>query len=91
MRADKCKRVTALLGQCCSPLRLGILCILSAGDRTIKELAELSGAKVNNVSQHLKMMELGGLISKQRRGQFVVCSLKDERISKLIGCLEKYF
>jgi len=91
MKIIKCQRVASLLSQFCNPLRINLLCILSQKDCTVKELATLSGAKLNNISQHLKMMELSGLITKERQGKFVICSLKDKRILKLLNCLETYF
>ena len=91
MNNSKCRRVVNVLGQLCNPVRINVLCALSQGSCTVNELAKRSGTKLNNVSQHLKMLELSGLIEKQRRGKFVVCSIKDKRVLKLLGCLEKYF
>ena len=91
MNSHKCKRVAGLLSQFCNPVRMNILCILSQGSCTVKELAEYTGARLSNVSQHLKMMELSGLIKKERHGHFIACSIKDKRIMKLLKCLEDNF
>ena len=91
MKNFECQKVARLLSQFCNPLRINLLCILSQDNCTIKELAKLTGAKLNNISQHLKMMELSGLIKKERRGKFVICSIKDKKVLKLLDCLEKDF
>ena len=91
MKSLRCQRIARLLGQFCNPLRINLLCILSHKSGTIKELAKLTGAELSNISQHLKIMELSGLIKKERRGKFIICSIKDKRVLKLLDCLENYF
>ena len=91
MKNFKCQRVAGLLGQFCNPLRINMLCILSQKSCTVKELAKLTKSKLNNISQHLKMMELSGLIKKERQGKFIICSIRDKRVLKLLDCLERYF
>jgi len=56
MNKNKCQRIVGLLGQFCNPIRLNLLCALSQKSYTIKDLAKVTGAKLNNVSQHVKLM-----------------------------------
>jgi len=83
--------VEHLLGILANPLRFHILCALTYGAFTVGELVELCGANLSNVSQQLKLMWLGGMVSKEKRGKTVHYALADQRIEKLISVLETLF
>jgi DNA-binding transcriptional ArsR family regulator len=50
-----------------SAVRLELLELLAQGERSVDELARLTGVTVANASQHLQKLKQAGLIIGQRR------------------------
>ena len=48
--------------------RLRILHCLQAGERTVGEIAELTGASQSNVSKHLSLLRAAGLVGRRQAG-----------------------
>lgn len=65
------------------PLRLRILQILQEGGRNVGELTELCNTSQPNVSKHLKILQLGGLVAREQKGNTVNYSIADPSISTL--------
>jgi len=84
MISKKCQKVSRALSLISSPLRVGIICSLADGEKTVSELVKATGSAPNNLSQHIKILELGGIVRKEKRGHFVVCSLTDKKIFKIL-------
>ncbi|MBI2302564.1 MAG: winged helix-turn-helix transcriptional regulator [Armatimonadetes bacterium] len=59
------------------PLRLRILQVLDAGERTVSELVECVGTTQPNVSRHVARLEQAGLVARRRVGGCVVVSLAE--------------
>ena len=57
------------------PHRIRIVEILRSGSRNVTELATLLDAEIVNVSHHLGVMRLSGLVLADKRGRFVNYSL----------------
>ncbi len=74
---DQFARITKALG---SGPRLEIVDFLSQTERTVEDLASLSGLSVANVSQHLQVLRRAGLVESQREGLYVRYKLADERV-----------
>jgi len=51
--------------------RLMILCALSAGERPVNQLADLTGQSQSAVSQHLAKLRAAGLVESRREGQMI--------------------
>lgn len=65
------------------PTRMAILSRLAAqGDLTVQEIAEPFAMSLPAVSQHLKVLERAGLISRGRDGQRRPCSLRADRLAE---------
>ena len=63
--------------------RLAILSRLaSEGDMTVQEIARPFAMSLPAVSQHLKVLERAGLISRRREGQRRPCHLRVERLTE---------
>ncbi len=88
---NRCSLVEHMLSMMANPIRFHLLCALEKHPFSVSELVELSGSKLSNVSQQLKMMTLAGYVSKERQGKQTIYTLKDERIRKLIFTLEGLF
>lgn len=65
------------------PLRLRILQILQEGAKNVGELTELCRTSQPNVSKHLKILQTGGLVSREQKGNVVIYSIADPSISTL--------
>ena len=70
-----------------SAVRLELLELLAQGERSVEELATLTGATVANTSQHLQKMKQAGLIGGRRQAQFVRYRLAGDEVVALLGAL----
>ena len=65
--------------------RFRIICTLTQGEFCVNDIADIIGeTKVSNISQHLKMLRLAGLIESRREEKRMIYSLSDERMSGMI-------
>jgi ArsR family transcriptional regulator len=67
--------------------RLELLEHLAQGERGVDGLAELSGLKIANASQHLQYLRRAGLVASRREGKCVLYRLADEAVIDLLGSL----
>src|SRR5688572_7451861 len=64
-----------LLGE---PMRLKILQCVSRTPKTVTEIVEETGATQTNISKHLALLAVGGIVSRSKAGPFVHYKLEDE-------------
>lgn len=65
------------------PTRLAILIRLAEqGDMTVQEIASPFAMSLPAISQHLKVLERAGLISRGRDGQKRPCQLRPDRLAE---------
>ncbi len=73
------------------PNRIKILCILNNEEICVCDLAEKIELPQNLVSHHLKVMQEGGVLDKERKGNqlfyFIKSSMKD-KIAKLFKFID---
>ena len=62
------------------PKRILILRTLKSGEKTVGELAKLTGLPQANVSQHLAVLRQFGLLSTRREGTNIYYAIGDHRI-----------
>jgi DNA-binding transcriptional ArsR family regulator len=72
------------------PTRRAILGRLAEGEATVTELAEPFPITVQAVSQHLKVLEHAGLITRGRRGQLRPARLEGERLKDVADWIADY-
>ena len=72
------------------PTRRAILGRLAEGEATVKELAEPFSITVQAVSQHLKVLEQAGLITRSRTAQLRPSRLQGAPLKEAVDWLEKY-
>jgi len=72
-----------------SPVRLRILHALFEGAQTVSHLAACTGVRLQNVSQHLRLMRNQGLVTRRKRGQEVLYGLADERLVQMLETMRK--
>ena len=67
------------------PTRLKILCALVQGESHVACLADLAGAGVATVSQHLAKLRLAGIVHPRREGQHMIYELIDVGVRELVS------
>ena len=67
--------------------RLMILCHLSAGEKSVRELEKLLNLRQAAVSQMLARLRAEGLVSTRREGKAVFYSLADGNTAQVIDLL----
>jgi DNA-binding transcriptional ArsR family regulator len=65
------------------PTRLGLLQSLFAGERTVQELCERTGAGQANASKHLQLLAREGFVARRKQGLFVYYRIADASVFQL--------
>lgn len=73
MQADFCKGMA-------HPKRIYILTVLKDGEKTVNQLANLTGIPQANLSQHLSTLRQLGIVETRREGSSVYYSISDQRV-----------
>lgn len=69
--------------------RLELLEFLDQGERSVDELAQVSGLTVANTSQHLQQLRQAGLVLSRKEGHKVYYRLSGMDVSALLGTLRE--
>ena len=64
------------------PKRMKIIMALESGEKSVNELARLTGVPQANVSQHLALLRQLGVLSTRREGTRIYYSVADPRIAE---------
>jgi DNA-binding transcriptional ArsR family regulator len=87
MTVDELSRTFAALAD---PTRRAILGRLAEGEATVTELAEPFPITVQAVSQHLKVLEQAGLVTRGRTAQLRPSRLEGAPLRDAVEWLEQY-
>src|SRR5207302_6186337 len=68
---------------------LELLELLAQAERSVEQLASLSGLTIANASQHLQQLRRSGLIESRRDGNRVLYRLADGDVIALLGALRR--
>ncbi len=66
------------------PARLNTLIRLAESERSVTELADITGEKIATISARLKVLFTARLVKRRRDGQNIRYSLTDARVLNLI-------
>ena len=83
------ERLDALFAALGDRTRRDIVARLSAGEATVKELAEPYAMTVQAVSQHIRVLERAGLVSQGRHRQTRPCRLEPAALESAVSWLEE--
>ena len=83
-------QLTLTFAALADPTRRSILTRLAEGEATVNELAEPFPMTVQAVSQHLKVLEQAGLITRGRTAQLRPSRLAAAPLEDAVDWLEKY-
>jgi DNA-binding transcriptional ArsR family regulator len=87
MSPDRLSRTFAALAD---PTRRAILSRLSAGTRTVSELAAPHAMSMPAISKHLRVLERCGLIARGRDAQYRPCVLKAAPMKEAVDWIAQY-
>ncbi len=89
---EKAKEIAALMGLLANEHRLLILCALLKGSLTVGEISEyVPDISAPALSQHLHKLQTAGLISSEKKAQFIRYSIADKRIESIIDLLRREY
>lgn len=83
-------QLSATFAALSDPTRRAILARLTEGEATVTQLAEPFSISVQAVSQHLKVLERAGLITRGRTAQLRPSRLHVEPLRDAVAWLEMY-
>jgi rhodanese-related sulfurtransferase/DNA-binding transcriptional ArsR family regulator len=83
---EQLARIAAALG---SAARLDLIEILAQGERSVDQLASLTGLSVANTSQHLQKLRQAGLTLGRKEGQYVFYRLAGDEVVRLLAGLRE--
>ena len=81
---DQFARIAKALG---NGNRLELLEFLAQGERSVDQLAEVSGLSIANTSQHLQQLRLAGLVSNRKQGKKVYYRVSGKDVTALFAQL----
>ena len=79
-----------ILSALAEPNRLKIVELLRDGPRSVGEIVERLGLPQPQVSKHLRVLELAGLVSRGRDGQRRPCRIEAEPLAAANAWIETY-
>lgn len=65
------------------PMRIRLLNLLCAGEASVQELTRALGSSQQNVSKHLGVLHLAGILSRRKDGNHVRYAIADESVFAL--------
>ena len=90
LRANALKAST-LLKAMSNERRLLILCSLAEGELSVGQMEGIVDLSQSALSQHLARLRNENLVKTRRESQTIFYSLRDGRVSRLIGVLHEIF
>ena len=82
MQAEICKILA-------SPKRIEIIAALKDGEKTVTELVEILETPKANVSQHLSVMRLKGILKSRRDGVNIYYSIANPKVVKACALMNE--
>jgi ArsR family transcriptional regulator len=82
MQAEICKILS-------SPKRIEIISALKEGEKTVSELVEILGTPKANVSQHLAVMRLKGILKSRRDGVNIYYSIANPKVVQACALMKE--
>lgn len=90
-KEDDIDKATKALKAMAHPLRLKILCALKNQELSVLEIVNQVGSSQSNISQHIDILRIKGIVESKRNGNRILCRVKDAKILKLIANMQEVF
>ena len=85
------EEATKCLKSVAHPVRLRILDLLTDGEYTVGELAELCEVEQSTASDHLGRLRDRGILSQNRRGRHVYYEISAHAVNGIVSCMRSNF
>lgn len=85
------EQTTRILKSMAHPMRLKLLCTIGDNEFCVKELLDRVGTSQTNVTQHLNVLLIGGLISRRRVGHCHYYRIHDNHTLEFIHRVREVF
>ncbi|MBF0505882.1 MAG: winged helix-turn-helix transcriptional regulator [Nitrospirae bacterium] len=72
-----------------SPIRIEIIAALKEGEKSVTELIDIVGIAKANVSQHLAVMRLKGILKSRRDGVNIYYSIVNPKVIQACGLMKE--
>lgn len=86
-----CVEVGQILKALSHPQRLMIMGNLVQGPKTVTQLVEVCEASQSQISHFLTRMKFEGLVTSERDGRYVLYSVADKRLVKLMQVIQSEY
>jgi len=86
---ERIERAAEILKTVAHPVRLSIVELLEAGEKSVTELRQLLGLTQPLTSQHLSQMRVRGVLRARREGAQVYYSIANPDVVKVIHCIRR--
>ncbi|KLO25006.1 ArsR/SmtB family transcription factor [Marinitoga sp. 1155] len=86
---DECKLISNIFKSLSHPVRLRIIKLLNVKKLSVLEISEKLQTSQSSISQHLKILEESGIISKEKKGNIVFCKLKHTLVLELLSDVKR--
>lgn len=80
---DQLEEVAALFKVLGEPMRLRILQTVCKAPRSVNEIVDATGATQANVSKHLSLLTSAGILRREKEGQRVYYSVREQLVVRL--------
>jgi ArsR family transcriptional regulator, arsenate/arsenite/antimonite-responsive transcriptional repressor len=80
---DELKQMAARFKMLGEPMRLKILQAVCKQPRTVNDIVTATGSTQANVSKHLALLAAGGILEREKNGQYAYYGIKDRLAVKL--------
>ena len=87
IQEENLERMAETLKAIAHPVRLQIVNILMAGERSVGELVRTLGTKQSLTSQQLSILKSRGVLKSRRNGNVVFYSLKNTGIKNIMASI----
>jgi len=89
MRSDD-DRLSQTFAALANATRRAILARLTEGEATVNELAEPFNMSLPAISQHIKVLERAGLITRGQKAQYRPCTIEGAPLKEISTWTERY-
>ncbi|GEM_PF-5886067 len=89
MNDDVMERRVRVLSALASRVRLEMVEILEAGERSVSELAEVTGLDLSTVSRHLAVLREAGIVSSKAVGNRRLHALRAVCVPGFLECIDE--
>lgn len=83
-------RMSEVAGTLGNDSRLILMLLITAGEKSVETLCDLSGIPVASTSQHLQVLKKANMVVTRREGKRVLYRLQNGPIRELIDALERF-